>query len=73
VGMLVFRLSMYYVWRGGYTSDGRLAIQEYEALCPDANRRTLQRDLRELVDKDLLNAEGATNRLEYRLGRRGKP
>jgi cell filamentation protein, protein adenylyltransferase len=58
---------------GHVLEHGRLAIQEYEALCPDANRRTLQRDLRELVDKGLLNAKGATNRLEYRLGRKGKP
>ena len=33
--------------------DG-LTIQDYEALCPDVNRRTLQRDLRELTDKGLL-------------------
>jgi Fic family protein len=33
--------------------DG-LTIQDYEALCPDVNRRTLQRDLKDLTDKGLL-------------------
>ena len=36
-----------------------LTIQEYEELCPGTSRRTLQRDLRALVDKGLL-AERAT-------------
>jgi Fic family protein len=51
----------------------RLTIQEYEALCPGTNRRTLQRDLRDFVDKGLLISEGATNRLEYRLKARRTP
>jgi Fic family protein len=58
---------------GHVMERGNLSILEYEALCPDANRRTLQRDLKDLVRKDLLRAEGATNRLEYRLGRKVKP
>lgn len=33
---------------------GRLTIQEFEALCRGANRRTLQRDLKALVGKGLL-------------------
>jgi Fic family protein len=44
---------------------GRLNIQELQALCPGANRRTLQRDLREMVDMGLLATRGQTNRLEY--------
>ena len=52
----------------GYVLDnGSLTIQEYEALLPEINRRTLQRDLRALVDRGLLVAEGATNKLVYRL------
>ena len=51
---------------------GRLTIHEYEFLCPGTNRRTLQRDLRQLADKGLLVAEGATNRLQYRLETRGE-
>lgn len=46
---------------------GSLTIQEFEGLCPEVNRRTLQRDLKAIVDKGLLNAEGATNQLIYRL------
>ena len=37
---------------------GRLAIHDYERLCPGANRRTLQRDLRVLVGKGLLVEAG---------------
>jgi Fic family protein len=46
---------------------GSLTIQEFERLCPEINRRTLQRDLKALVDKGLLVLEGATNQLIYRL------
>jgi Fic family protein len=56
---------------GHMLEHGQLTIQEYEVLCPDANRRTLQRDLKDLVGKDLFTAEGATNRLQYKLGKRG--
>ncbi len=38
---------------------GRLTIQEFEALCPDANRRTLQRDLKSLVTKGLFVEMGS--------------
>jgi DNA-binding HxlR family transcriptional regulator len=40
-------------------------IQDYEKLCPEVNRRTLQRDLKELQDKELVATEGATNQLSY--------
>lgn len=43
---------------GHVMEHGRLAIQDYEALCPGVNRRTLQRDLRSLVDKGLLVERG---------------
>lgn len=46
---------------------GSLTIQEYERLCPDVNRRTLQRDLKAMTDLGLLISEGATNKLVYRL------
>lgn len=45
---------------------GAVTIQELEQLFPDVGRRTLQRDIRELVEKELLVPEGATNRLRYR-------
>ena len=38
---------------------GRLAIQDYEALCPGVNRRTLQRDLKGLLEKGLLVERGS--------------
>jgi Fic family protein len=47
--------------------NGSLTIQEFERLCPEINRRTLQRDLKAMVNKGLLVSEGATNQLIYRL------
>ena len=46
---------------------GKMTIQDFEAQCPKANRRTLQRDLKGLAEEHLVAASGATNRLEYRL------
>ncbi len=46
---------------------GSINIQEFEKLYPEVNRRTLQRDLRDMVEKGVLTLEGATNRLIYRL------
>jgi len=54
---------------GWVLDEGRLTIQELEALCPGVNRRTLQRDLRAMVEKGLLATEGQTNRLEYVAGK----
>jgi Fic family protein len=48
---------------------GSLSIQDYERLCPEVNRRTLQRELKDMVTKGILVSEGATNRLIYRLKR----
>lgn len=50
--------------------SGQLTIQAYEALSPGVNRRTLQRDLKALVDLQLLKTEGSTNRLQYTVGQR---
>ncbi|MBE9127766.1 MULTISPECIES: TetR family transcriptional regulator [unclassified Coleofasciculus] len=47
--------------------QGGLTIQDFEKSCPDLSRRTLQRELRSLVQKGLLLPEGKTNRLYYRL------
>ncbi|OGG43371.1 MAG: cell filamentation protein Fic [Candidatus Handelsmanbacteria bacterium RIFCSPLOWO2_12_FULL_64_10] len=55
---------------GHVLEQGSLAIQDYERLCPDVHRRTLQRDLKYLVEKGLLSIEGATNQLRYRPGNR---
>ena len=47
--------------------EGRLTIQGFEKLCPERSRRTLQRDLKQLVEKDLLKNEGDTTQLVYTL------
>ena len=47
---------------------GKLTIQDFEALlCPTVNRSSLQRDLKGMLDKNLITVEGATNQLVYRL------
>ena len=47
--------------------NGSLTIQEFERLCPDVNRRTLQRDLKAMVNEGALLSEGATNQLIYKI------
>jgi Fic family protein len=47
--------------------EGGLTIQQYERLFPDTNRRTLQRDLKALIEKGIFSSEGLTNKLVYRL------
>ena len=46
---------------------GSLNIQQFEGLCPEPSRRTLQRDLKQLMTKGLLQSEGDTTQLRYRL------
>src|SRR5919202_462961 len=48
-------------------AHGGLTIQNFEEICPETSRRTLQRELRGMVEKGLLLSEGKTNRLYYRL------
>lgn len=43
-----------------------ISIGDYERLCPDVSRRSLQRDLNSLANKGLLGSEGETNRKVYR-------
>lgn len=50
---------------------GSLTIQDYERLCPKVNRRSLQRDLKVMMEKGLVVSHGATNKLVYRLSERG--
>jgi predicted HTH transcriptional regulator len=52
---------------GHILERGSLTIQDYEAICPEVNRRTLQRDLKGMIDKGLLISEGSTNQLIYRM------
>jgi Fic family protein len=51
---------------GHILEHGSLTIKDYERLYPDTNRRSLQRDLKAMVDRGLLASEGATNKLVYR-------
>lgn len=51
--------------------NGNLAIQDFEKLCPRTTRRTLQRELKGMVEGGLLKQEGATNRRQYCLKAKG--
>ncbi len=45
----------------------RLNIQQVEGICPGVNRRTLQRDLADLIQKGLIIQEGVKKAARYRL------
>lgn len=44
-------------------------IQEYESLCPGISRRSLQRDLVDLIEKGILTQQGIKKAARYRLNR----
>ena len=44
-------------------------IQDYESLCPGVNRRSLQRDLADLIEKGIITQEGIKKAARYRLNR----
>ena len=46
---------------------GEINIRIYETLYPKVSKRTLQRELKELVDIDLLEIKGNTNNRIYTL------
>jgi Fic family protein len=46
--------------------QGELTIKRYEALCPDVNRRTLQRELKQMTEKGILFITGATRNIIYK-------
>jgi vacuolar-type H+-ATPase subunit H len=48
------------------SENGSINIQEFEHLYPDISRRTLQRDLKEMINFGLLILEGATHHTIYR-------
>ena len=52
---------------GHILEHGSLTIQDFARICPEVNRRSLQRDLKAMVDVGLLVSEGATNQLVYRM------
>lgn len=54
---------------GHILEHGSLTIQDFERLCPEVHRRSLQRDLKNMVDNGLLVTEGETHHLFYRLAK----
>ncbi len=61
---------------GHLIQHGSLTIQDYEALCPGTNRRSLQRDLKVLVDKGVFTETGASPTdptKQYVLGKKARP
>jgi hypothetical protein len=44
-----------------------LAIKDFEQICVGIPRRSLQRDLKNLVDQGIVITEGETNQLIYKL------
>ena len=54
---------------GHVLERGSLTIRDYERLCPEVNRRTLQRDLKKLVEEGLIFPKGETHNLEYCLAK----
>jgi Fic family protein len=52
---------------GFLLENGSLTIRDYEKLYPGVNRRTLQRDLKHMVQVNVLYTEGSTHQLVYRL------
>lgn len=46
-------------------NEGSLSMQSIEKLYPEISRRTLQRDLKSMLECGLLKTEGATNKLTY--------
>jgi len=45
---------------------GSITIKDFERVCPDINRRSLQRVLKEMVEQGILVSEGGTHKLQYR-------
>lgn len=46
-------------------TKGSLTIHDFAKICPDVSRRTLQRELKKLIDKGLVESSGATSNLIY--------
>ena len=52
---------------GYLLQHGKMTIQDFEQLCPETSRRSLQRDLKLLIDQKLILGEGSTHQQEYKL------
>ena len=49
--------------------ESDFTIQDYESLCPGINRRSLQRDISDLIEKGLISQEGIKKAARYRVNR----
>lgn len=56
---------------GHLLENPKLRIEDFERLCPKVNRRTLQRDLKNMVEQGVLKAKGAARASEYALKIKG--
>ncbi|MCX6991447.1 MAG: hypothetical protein NTX49_10390 [Chlamydiae bacterium] len=52
---------------GRIASEKDFNILEYESLYPEINRRTLQRDLADLIEKGIITQNGIKKAARYRL------
>lgn len=50
-----------------FTITNELAIHDFEETLHDATRRTIQRDLKKLIEAGLVRPKGATHQLVYTL------
>ena len=48
-------------------THGSLTIQTLESICFQPSRRTLQRDLKQLIEKKIFESKGSTNQLIYQM------
>ena len=48
-----------------------LRIEDYERLCPGTHRRTLQRDIKGLIEKGVLKSESSARAIHYKLKIKG--
>ena len=47
-----------------------LTIKKYEELCPDVNRRTLQRELKQMLEQGIILSKGATHHIIYKIAKK---
>ncbi len=52
---------------GFLLQNAKLTIQDFEGICRGVNRRSLQRDIKDLLNKVLVISQGATHLQEYKL------
>jgi DeoR/GlpR family transcriptional regulator of sugar metabolism len=56
---------------GRLLEQTEITVEDFEALCPGVNRRTLQRDLQGLAERGVAKPLGAARAARYRLRIKG--